>query len=192
MRTAEMSRITKETNIKIKVNLDGTGKNIIDTGIGFFDHMLTAFSLHSRIDMEIKVSGDLNVDAHHTVEDTGIVLGKAISMAIAEKDNITRYGSASIPMDEALAEVVLDVCARPYLVFNAEFNDDKIGEFDTCLTEEFFRALAFNAGITMHINLSYGKNDHHKCEAIFKATAHALKKAIATNDNTILSTKGII
>lgn len=192
MRTAELSRTTKETDIQIKIDLDGNGVNKIDTGIGFFDHMLTALSVHSGIDMNIKAVGDLDVDAHHTVEDTGIVLGKVFSQAVSDKVGINRYGSAYIPMDEALGFASLDISGRPYLVFNADFSDDQIGLFDTCLTEEFFRAFAFNAGITLHIDLLYGRNDHHKCEAIFKAVAHALKDAVKIESGILLSTKGVI
>lgn len=192
MRTAELSRTTKETDIQIKIDLDGNGVNKIDTGIGFFDHMLTALSVHSGIDMNIKAVGDLDVDAHHTVEDTGIVLGKVFSQAVGDKVGINRYGSAYIPMDEALGFASLDISGRPYLVFNADFSDGQIGLFDTCLTEEFFRAFAFNAGITLHIDLLYGRNDHHKCEAIFKAVAHALKDAVKIESGILLSTKGVI
>lgn len=190
MRQAKIERKTKETDITAILTLDGRGENSIDTGIGFFDHMLTAFSVHSGISIQLTVVGDLNVDAHHTVEDTGIVIGKALANAL-EMSKIARYGNASIPMDECLANCCLDISARPFLVFNAEFSDSKTGDFDTCLTEEFFRAIATNAGITLHINVLYGKNDHHKIEAIFKAFAHALKTAI-TEINTILSTKGIL
>lgn len=193
MRTSSVSRKTKETDIQISVNLDGKGTPQIETGIGFFNHMLTALSVHSGIDMEINTMGDLIVDGHHSVEDTGIVLGQAFLKAIGDRAGIERYGNAAIPMDEALASAALDISGRPYLVFNAEFSDDKIGDYDTCLTEEFFRAFAFNAGITLHINLQYGKNDHHKTEAIFKAVAHALKQAIAKSRNeAVLSTKGVL
>lgn len=192
MRTASIARTTKETNINVILDLDGKGKNQISTGIGFFDHMLTALAVHSGIDMNIDAVGDLIVDGHHTVEDTGIVLGQAFAKAIGDKSGITRYGTSSIPMDEALASSSLDISGRPFLVFNAEFSDDKIGDYDACLTEEFFRAFAFNAGITMHINLIYGKNDHHKTEAIFKAVAHALKEAVSINGNAVLSTKGVL
>lgn len=193
MRTASISRKTKETDIQISLNLDGKGTPQIETGIGFFNHMLTALSMHSGIDMEVNTMGDLIVDGHHSVEDTGIVLGQAFLKAIGDRTGIERYGSSSIPMDEALASATLDISGRPYLVFNAEFSDDKIGDYDTCLTEEFFRAFAFNAGITLHINLQYGKNDHHKTEAIFKAVAHALKQAVAKSGNeAVLSTKGVL
>lgn len=190
MRQAKLERKTRETDISIILTLDGRGEISIDTGIGFFNHMLTAFSVHSGISMRLKVVGDLNVDAHHTVEDTGIVIGKALASAL-EKSKITRYGNASIPMDESLATCCLDISARPFLTFNAEFSDSKIGDFDTCLTEEFFRAIAVNSGMTLHINILYGKNDHHKIEAIFKAFAYAIKMAI-TETTEIMSTKGIL
>lgn len=192
MRTAQISRKTKETDITLILNLDGTGNNSISTGIGFFDHMLTAFAVHSGIDMKLDVKGDLNVDGHHTVEDTGIVIGQAFRLAIGDMKGISRYGTSYIPMDESLGFACLDISNRPFLVFNGEFNDDRVGEFDTCLTEEFFRAFAFNAGITLHIKKEYGKNDHHSIEAIFKAVAHALKQAKQIIGNEILSTKGVI
>lgn len=192
MRFAEVSRITKETDINLKIDIDNKFENKIDTGIGFFNHMLTALAVHSGISLELLVKGDLDVDGHHTVEDTGIVLGKALAQTLGNKQGIARYGSSYIPMDEALGFASIDVSGRPFLVFNCEFSDDKIGEFDTCLTEEFFRAFAFNAGITLHINLMYGKNDHHKCEAIFKAVAHALKDALKINSTEVLSTKGVL
>lgn len=193
MRTAEISRKTKETDISVFAKLDGEGKVAVNTGIGFFDHMLTAFGVHSGIDMQINVTGDLNVDGHHTVEDTGIVLGQAISKALGDKSGIARYGSAYIPMDEALGFCSLDISGRPYLVFKADFNEEKIGELETCLVEEFFRAFAFNSGITLHISKVYGSNDHHICESLFKAVAHAFKKAICENKNgEVLSTKGVL
>ncbi|MBZ4669934.1 MAG: Imidazoleglycerol-phosphate dehydratase [Oscillospiraceae bacterium] len=192
MRTATVSRKTRETDINLTLNLDGTGKNSIETGIGFFDHMLMALAVHSGMDFSLSAVGDLFVDSHHTVEDTGIVIGKAFAEAVGQKIGIARYGSAYIPMDEALGFCAVDISGRPFLVFNAEFSDDRIGDFDTCLAEEFFRAFAFNAGITMHINLLYGKNDHHKCEAIFKAAAHALKQAATLRNGDVLSTKGVL
>lgn len=193
MRTAEISRKTKETDINVFVKLDGEGKVNVDTGIGFFDHMLTAFGVHSGIDMDINTTGDLQVDGHHTVEDTGIVLGQAIAKALGDKSGIARYGSSYIPMDEALGFCSLDISGRPFLVFNADFRDERIGEFDTCLAEEFFRAFAFNAGITLHISEVYGNNDHHICEAMFKAAAHAFKTAICENKSgEVLSTKGVL
>lgn len=193
IRTGEIKRKTKETDIIIKVELDGKGTADISTGIGFFDHMLTALSVHSGISMSIKVTGDLHVDGHHTVEDTGIALGQALAEALGNKSGIVRYGTAYIPMDESLAFTSLDISNRPFLVFNAEFTDQNCGGYDVCLTEEFFRAFAFNAGITMHINLLYGSNDHHKCEAIYKSVAHALKAAVSlSSDGSTLSTKGVL
>lgn len=192
MRTAEVKRKTKETDIEVFVKLDGEGKVNVNTGIGFFDHMLTAFGVHSGIDLDVRCAGDLNVDGHHTVEDTGIVLGQAFAKALDNKSGIARYGSAFVPMDEALAFCSLDISGRPFLVFNGDFKDDKIGEYDTCLTEEFFRAFTFNSGITLHIKKEYGKNDHHIAEAMFKAVAHALKKAMEIKGDTILSTKGVL
>ncbi len=192
MRISEINRKTKETDIKLFLNLDNADKVSVSTGIGFFDHMLNSFAVHSGIGLCLETVGDLLVDCHHTVEDTGIVLGKAFAEALGDKSGINRYGFASIPMDESLAEASIDVSGRPFLVFNADFSDDKIGDFDTQVTEEFFRAFAFNAGITLHINLKYGSNDHHKCEAIFKAVAHAVKDAIYENRDGVLSTKGVL
>ncbi len=191
MRTSVIERKTKETDIKLRLNLDG-GEVSVSTGIGFFDHMLTALAVHSGTGITLEAVGDLFVDSHHTVEDTGIVLGQAFAEALGDKSGIARYGTAVIPMDEALSECSLDISGRPFLVFNAEFESDKIGDFDTQLAEEFFRAFAYNAGITMHINLRYGANDHHKCEAIFKSVAHALKTAVAMNGGGVLSTKGVL
>ena len=193
MRQAQLARKTKETDIKIAVKLDNMGTANIDTGIGFFDHMLTALSVHSGISMDIAVKGDLYVDGHHTVEDTGIVLGKALGEALGDKSGITRYGSAFIPMDEALAFCSLDISNRPFLVFQGTFTNAMIGQYDACLTEEFFRAFAFNAGITLHVNMMYGVNDHHNCEAAFKAVAHALKTAVTPLEaGKTLSTKGVL
>lgn len=192
MRTAQIERKTRETDIQLSVDLDGKGNVSIDSGIGFFDHMLTALAVHSGVDMTVKCKGDLYVDAHHSVEDIGICLGKAFAEALGDKSGITRYGSAFVPMDEALAFCSLDISGRAYLVFDASFSDDRIGEFDTCLAVEFFRAFAFNAGLTLHIRQEYGSNDHHICEAIFKAVAHALKQAVAISGNAVLSTKGVL
>lgn len=192
MRTSQLTRKTKETDINIKLTLDGSGLTNIDTGIGFFDHMLTAFGVHGAMDLNVKTVGDLYVDAHHTVEDTGIVLGKAFAEAVGDKAGISRFGSAYIPMDEALGFCSLDISGRPFLVFDANFTDDKMGEMDTCLVEEFFRAFAFNAGITLHIKACYGKNDHHIAEAIFKAVAHAVKAAVKIEGENVLSTKGVL
>ena len=193
IRRGEITRKTRETDIYIVTELDGKGNSDIDTGVGFFDHMLTALSKHSGISMTIKVEGDLEVDCHHTIEDTGIALGQALNIALGAKSGIVRYGTAYIPMDEALAMCSLDLSNRPFLVFNCDFTNQSCGGYDLCMTEEFFRAFAFNAGITMHINLMYGTNDHHKAEAVYKAVAHALKAAVAYNaDGTTLSTKGVL
>ncbi len=193
MREATVTRNTKETKITVTVRLDGKGESEIATGIGFFDHMLTAMSRHSGISMTVHADGDLYVDGHHTVEDTGIVLGQALNQALGDKSGIARYGSAYIPMDEALSFCSLDLSNRPFVVFRGEFTNQMIGQYDACLTEEFFRALAVNAGITLHLDMCYGKNDHHKCEALFKAFAHALKAAVKENeDGTVLSTKGAL
>lgn len=193
IRRGEITRKTRETDIYIVTELDGKGNSDIDTGVGFFNHMLTALSKHSGISMTIKVKGDLEVDCHHTIEDTGIALGQALNSALGAKSGIVRYGTAYIPMDEALAMCSLDLSNRPFLVFNCDFTNQSCGSYDLCMTEEFFRAFAFNAGITMHINLMYGTNDHHKAEAVYKAVAHALKAAVAYNaDGTTLSTKGVL
>ena len=182
MRTAEISRSTKETQIAVKLDLDSGGKVNINSGIGFFDHMLTALAVHGGFSLDVQCKGDLYVDGHHSVEDIGIVLGLAFKEALGDKSGIMRYGTASIPMDEALGWCCLDISARPFLVFIAEFKNERIGEFETCLVEEFMRAFAFNAGITLHIKAEYGTNDHHKVEAMFKALAYALKQAVKKNE----------
>ena len=191
MRTAEIERNTKETQIKISLDLDG-GEVKVSTGIGFFDHMLTAFGVHGGFGLNVQVTGDLEVDTHHTVEDTGIALGMAFKQALGDMGGINRYGSFYIPMDESLALCALDISNRPFLVFKANFNEERCGDYETCCTEEFFRAFAVNSGITLHINLLYGSNSHHGIEAIFKAFAHAMKIAAAKNDGGILSTKGVL
>ena len=192
-REALIERNTKETQIRLQLNIDGTGSSDIDTGIGFFDHMLTALAVHSGIDMDIEVEGDLQVDCHHTIEDTGIALGTAFAKALGDKAGICRYGSMFIPMDESLALVSIDISGRPYLVFDCSFVSDKMGEMDTQMVEEFFRAFAFHAGITLHAKLMYGSNDHHKTEALFKALAHSLKQAVTPTKSEIpLSTKGVL
>jgi imidazoleglycerol-phosphate dehydratase len=197
MRKADVTRKTGETDICVMINLDGKGVSEIDTGIGFFNHCLTALSKHSGMDLTVRAKGDLDVDAHHTVEDTGIVLGTALAKALATDANesgsyrIKRYGEAFIPMDEALAFCALDISKRPFLVMDADFENERVGAFDTTLTEEFFRAFAFNAGMTLHLKKMYGKNDHHIIEALFKATAHALKVAVAPAQE-VLSTKGAL
>ncbi|MCL2077644.1 MAG: imidazoleglycerol-phosphate dehydratase HisB [Oscillospiraceae bacterium] len=191
-RKAEISRKTKETDISVWLNIDGTGKYEIDTGIGFFDHMLTALALHGGFDLTVKCKGDLQVDAHHTVEDAGIVLGNAFKQALGDV-KIIRFGSSCIPMDDALGSCSLDIGGRAFLVFNAEFAGEKTGEFENCLTKEFMQAFAFNSGITVHISALYGSNDHHKTEAMFKALAYALKQAVKPKeDGKIASTKGVL
>ncbi len=192
MRTSIVERNTKETQIKVELNLDG-GEVKVDTGIGFFDHMLTAFGVHGGFGLNVKVTGDLDVDTHHTVEDTGIALGKAFNEALGDMSGINRYGTFYIPMDESLAQASLDISNRPFLVFNAEFAQEKCGDYETCVTEEFWRAFAVNSAITLHINVLYGVNAHHEIEAIFKAVAHALKIAVQRNgDDCVLSTKGVL
>lgn len=191
-RTAKISRKTNETSVSVALNIDG-GNIDISTGIGFFDHMLTALAVHSGFGLTIKTKGDLEVDGHHTVEDTAIVLGKALKEALGDKTLINRFGFSSIPMDEALAFASVDISGREYLVFNANFNEAKIGKFDSCLVEEFMRAFAFNAGLTLHINVLYGKNSHHIAEACFKALAHALRQATGLQENgKLLSSKGVL
>lgn len=191
-RIAQLDRKTNETNITIEVNLDGEGIYNIDTGIGFFDHMLTLAAKHGIMDLNIKAEGDLYVDAHHTVEDVGIALGKCIEKALGDKKGITRYGTSFLPMDETLAMVSMDLSGRPYLVFEAEFNSPMVGEMDTELVEEFFRAVAFNAGITLHAKVLYGKNTHHMIEALFKAFGRALREAVTKDERIkgVMSTKG--
>ena len=191
MRTAQIERNTKETQIKISLNLDG-GDVKASTGIGFFDHMLTAFGVHGGFGLEVQVKGDLEVDNHHTVEDTGIALGMAFRQALGDMGGINRYGSFYIPMDESLAHCALDISNRPFLVFNADFNEELCGDYETCCTEEFFRAFAVNAGITLHLNVLYGSNSHHEIEALFKACAHALDVATAKKEGGVLSTKGVL
>ncbi len=193
-RSTELSRKTAETDIWLKLDIDGSGRSLIDTGIGFLDHMLTLFSKHGLLDLEVKASGDLNVDAHHTVEDIGIVLGQAVKNALGDKKSIKRYGMSCVPMDEALAAVTVDIGGRPYLVFNVKYTNEYVGDMETELVEEFFRAVSVNAGMNIHINVMYGNNNHHITEAVFKAFARALDEA-ATVDSRIegvMSTKGIL
>ena len=192
MRISTVERNTKETQIKAALCLDG-GEVEISTGIGFFDHMLTAFAYHAGFGLKLDVKGDLEVDTHHTAEDTGIVLGTAFKDALGSFSGIERYGFFSIPMDDALANASLDISNRPFLVFNADFKQELCGDFETAVCEEFWRAFAMNAGITLHINVPYGNNAHHQIEAIFKAVAHALKVALKPNeDGSTLSTKGVL
>ena len=192
MRAAVIERNTKETQISVDLNLDG-GDVEISTGIGFFDHMLTAFAVHGGFGLKVRVTGDLEVDTHHTIEDTGIALGMAFKKALGDMSGIVRYGSFSVPMDEALANCVLDISNRPFLVFKASFEQELCGDYETCVTEEFFRAFAMNACITLHISVPYGANAHHEIEAVFKAVAHAMKIAVSKNqDGSVLSTKGVL
>ena len=192
MRQAAIERTTNETKIKISINLDGEGITHIKTGIGFFDHMLTLFASHGRFNLDVNCDGDIEVDGHHSVEDIGIALGSAIKEALADKRGINRYGTFYLPMDEALAFVSLDISGRPYLVYDGGKMTPMIGSYDTELTEEFLRALAFNAGITLHVKVLYGTNSHHKVEAIFKALGHALRIAVENDPRMkgIPSTKG--
>lgn len=190
MRTAEQSRETRETQINVRLSLDG-GETKIQTGIGFFDHMLQAFATHGGFGLQVQVQGDLYVDGHHTVEDTGIVLGRAFRQALGDRSGIARFGSFYVPMDETLAFAAVDVSGRPFLVFQAEFPQQVVGAYDACLTEEFFRAFAMNAELTLHTRVEYGNNSHHMIEAMFKAVAHALRLAAAeTTPGQVLSTKG--
>lgn len=192
MRYTEQSRKTRETDIQLKWNLDGSGQFCGSSGIGFLDHMLTAFCVHGGFDLQLNMRGDLQVDCHHSVEDLGIVLGQAIGASLGDKGGIRRYGSFVVPMDESLAFCALDISGRPYLVFRAEFSNPSVGGLDCCMVKEFFRALAFQSGITLHIQVPYGENDHHKIEAVFKAAAHALKEAATPSGGGILSSKGTL
>lgn len=188
MREGSFSRQTRETSIDVSICLDG-GNVEVSTGIGFFDHMLEAFAVHGGFGLTVRAMGDWQVDGHHTVEDTGIVLGKALAQALGDKSGIARFGSFFVPMDESLAFAAVDVSGRPFLVLDAQFREERVGEFDTCLTQEFFRALAFQAGITLHMKVEYGCNAHHMIEALFKAAAHALRLAVTPTEGG-LSTKG--
>ena len=194
MRVGKIFRETNETKVSVEINLDGGGKNKISTGIGFFDHMLNLFGAHGQFDLSVDCAGDVEVDGHHSVEDIGIALGQAIKNALGDKRGINRYGTFFLPMDESLALVSLDISGRPFLVYDAGELAPMIGSFDTELTEEFLRALAFNAGITLHVKVLYGKNSHHKVEAIFKALGHALRIAVAKDEKVsgVPSTKGVL
>lgn len=192
-RHADLSRQTKETKVKVQLNLDGAGKASAETGVGFFDHMLDLLSRHSLIDLTINAEGDLHVDSHHTVEDVGIVLGQALEQALGDKRGIARYGWATVPMDESLAQVAVDLSGRPAFVFKVQFTGETIGQFPVELIEEFFKAFATSARMNLHVSVPYGTNNHHIAEAIFKATAKALRQA-TTHDprsaNEVPSTKG--
>ena len=194
MRTATITRTTKETDIALQLNLDGSGKTSLNTGVGFFDHMLDALSRFALLDLTLTCQGDIQVDAHHTVEDVGICLGRAIREALGDRAGILRVGSAYLPMDEALAFAAIDISGRPYLAFDAEFTAPMVGAFDTQLAEEFFRAVAVNAGLTVHVKVLAGRNDHHKLEALFKAFGLALRDAAAVDPRVtgVLSTKGAL
>ena len=193
-RTAKVVRESKETKIDVNINLDGCGKYEGDTGIGFFDHMLSLFAKHGLLDLYVKAEGDLLVDSHHTIEDVGIVIGSALKQALKGKEGIKRYGTSFVPMDETLATVSLDLSGRAYLVFDANFTVDRLGSFDTEMVEEFFRAVATNAGITLHARVLYGKNNHHMVEALFKAFGKALSEALTYDERIkgVLSTKGCL
>ena len=192
-RTAEIHRKTRETDVSVSIDLDGSGKATLETGIGFFDHMLESLTKHSGIDLTVKTVGDLHVDMHHTVEDTGIVIGQAIKQALGDFAGITRFGHAYIPMDETLSRASMDLCKRPNLVWKVDFARDKIGEMDTELFKEFFHALAGNGGMCLHVENIYGENSHHIIESCFKATARALRTAVAIDprlQGKAASTKG--
>ena len=194
MRKFSISRETTETKIKLDLNIDGSGKGEINTGIGFFDHMLTLMTKHGLFDLNVTCDGDLEVDQHHSVDDVGIALGQAFNEALGTKEGITRYASVTVPMDEALANVTLDISGRSYLVYNVEGLKDKVGNFDTELVEEFFQAFTSNARINLHINLEYGRNSHHIIEAIFKGFGRALDQATLKNPRIqgVPSTKGVL
>lgn len=190
-RFAAIKRETNETSIDLEINLDGKGNSEINTGVGFFDHMLTLFAFHSKIDLKVIAKGDLEVCDHHTIEDIGITLGQAFKEAIGDKNGINRYGTFYVPMDETLALVSLDISNRPFVVFDCDFKREMVGEMATEMVVEFFRAFAFNAGITLHLKVLYGENDHHKIEALFKAFGRALKEAkYVSEKNGVPSTKG--
>jgi imidazoleglycerol-phosphate dehydratase len=193
MRKASIERKTGETQISVTVDLDGTGACRIATGIGFFDHMLTLFARHALIDLTVAAKGDLEVDFHHTVEDTGIAIGQAVAKALGDRKGITRYASLDLPMDETLTRVALDISGRPFLVFRTQFSQPKIGEFDTELVREWFQAFAVNAAVTLHVETLYGDNNHHIAESCFKGLARALRAAVAIDPRQaerIPSTKG--
>jgi len=192
MRESILERSTSETQVKVEVNLDKEEKGKISTGIGFFDHMLDLFAFRAGISLDVTCQGDLHIDGHHTVEDVGLTLGQAIAKALGDKKGIARYGQASIPMDESLANCVLDISGRAYLVFDAAFPSARAGDMDTELVEEFFRALCTQAGITLHISLVYGRNTHHMIEAIFKAFGCAFGQAIVVRGQGVSSTKGVL
>ena len=193
-RVAKIERITNETKIKLELNLDGSGKTEIKTGIGFLDHMLNVWAFHGLFDLKIKCSGDLEIDAHHTTEDIAIVLGSALAKAVGEKKGISRYGHAYVPMDEALIRAALDLSGRSEFVFSGEFSQQTIGQLDTQMITHFFRSLAMSSGMTLHMVILYGINDHHKCEGLFKALGRALRVAVELDPlrTEVVSTKGTL
>jgi imidazoleglycerol-phosphate dehydratase len=195
MRTGAVKRKTKETDIEVAVDLDGTGVSAVATGIGFLDHMLDLLARHSRIDVRVKAAGDLHIDQHHTTEDIGIALGQAVRQALGDMKGITRYSDVHVPMDEALTRVAIDISGRPFLVFRVAFGRDKVGAFDTELVREWFHAFAMNAGITLHVETLHGANDHHIAESCFKGLARALRAAVAIDARAageVPSTKGVL
>lgn len=195
MRTATIERKTKETSIKVEINLDGTGKYHVSTGIGFLDHMLEQLSRHSLIDLTVEAKGDLHIDMHHTTEDTGIAIGEAFTKALGDRKGITRYAHAYSPMDETLSRVAIDISGRPYFVWKVDFTKPKLGEMDTELFREWFQAFAFNAGITLHVETLYGINNHHIVESCYKGLARSLRAAIAIDSrksDDVPSTKGTL
>jgi imidazoleglycerol-phosphate dehydratase len=192
-RKAEVIRETKETRIKVSLDVDGSGKSSISTGVGFFDHMLESFARHSAMDISVEAKGDLHIDQHHTMEDVGIVLGQAFREAVGSYSSVIRFGHAYVPMDETLARAAVDLCNRPYLIWKVGFTRDKVGQVDTELFKEFFQAFAMNSGICLHLELLYGENSHHIAEASFKALARALRTAAVLDDRLrgqVASTKG--
>ena len=193
-RMAEIKRTTKETDISLELNIDGKGISDINTGVGFFDHMLTLFSRHGFLDLKLKATGDIEVDYHHTIEDVGICLGQAVTRACGDKIGIRRFGNYTIPMGESLATVDIDLCDRPFLVFNVPLDKPKVGDFDVELVEEFLHAFTNHCGATLHVNLAYGSNTHHIVEAIFKALGRALDQATSIDERIqgVLSTKGTL
>ena len=191
MRGSKLTRKTNETDIELKITIDGSGNTDIDTGIAFFDHMLNSFARHGSFDLTVKATGDLSVDDHHTIEDVGITLGSALNKALGDKKGIERFGEARIPMDEALASVAVDISGRSFLVFDAAFSETKIGGFSPQNTKHFFESLSSNAGINAHMDVT-GDNDHHKIEALFKAFGVALKRAVRISGSDVPSTKGVL
>ena len=195
MRQATVDRKTKETDISVSLNVDGTGQSDVSTGIGFLDHMLESFSKHSMMDLTIRAAGDLHIDMHHTTEDTGIVIGQALAKALGDLKGIRRFGSADIPMDETCSKAAVDISGRPYLIWKVAFSKPKLGDMDTELFKEWFQAFAQNAGITLHVETLYGENNHHIVESAYKATARALRQAVEADprlDGQIPSTKGVL